>query len=61
VAIPVTPIPGQPEAAVGPLARGYALVVVGLRLVIIAGWAAAVAAAIVFLPPLTPPRTGCPS
>ena len=54
----MTPIPGQPEAAVGPLARGYALVVVGLRLVIIAGWAAAVAAAIVFLPPLNPATDG---
>jgi len=37
---------------VGPLARGYAAVVVGLRLLIIAGWAAGVAAAIIFLPPL---------
>ena len=36
----------------GLLARGYAFVVVGLRRLIIAGWAAAVAAAIVFLPPL---------
>jgi RND superfamily putative drug exporter len=44
--------PGKPKAAVGPLARGYAAVVVGLRLFIIAGWVAAVAAAIVFLPPL---------
>jgi len=34
------------------LARGYAFVVVGLRYFIVAGWAAAVAAAIVFLPPL---------
>jgi RND superfamily putative drug exporter len=44
--------PGKPKAAVGPLARGYAAVVVGLRLLIIAGWAAAIAAAIIFLPPL---------
>jgi len=58
VAILVTPTQGQPEAAVGPLARGYAWVVVGLRLVIIAGWAAAVAAAIVFLPPLNPATGG---
>jgi putative drug exporter of the RND superfamily len=43
---------------VGPLARGYAFVVVSLRLVIIAGWAAAVAAAIVFLPPLNPSTGG---
>jgi putative drug exporter of the RND superfamily len=39
---------------VGLLARGYAFVVVGLRLVIIGGWAAAVVIAIVFLPPLNP-------
>ena len=58
MAILVTPTQGQPEAAVGPLARGYAWVVVGLRLVIIAGWAAAVAAAIVFLPPLNPATGG---
>jgi putative drug exporter of the RND superfamily len=43
---------------VGLLARGYAFVVVGLRLLIIAGWAAAVAAAIVFLPPLNPSTGG---
>jgi putative drug exporter of the RND superfamily len=43
---------------VGPLARGYAFVVVGLRLLVIAGWAAAVAAAIVFLPPLNPSTGG---
>ncbi len=41
-----------PRPASGPLARGYAFVVVGLRYFIVAGWAAAVAAAIVFLPPL---------
>jgi putative drug exporter of the RND superfamily len=41
-------------AAVGLLARSYAFAVVSLRLVIIAGWATAVAAAIVFLPPLNP-------
>jgi RND superfamily putative drug exporter len=40
------------------VARGYAFVVVGLRLLIIAGWAAAVAAAIVFLPPLNPTTGG---
>jgi hypothetical protein len=40
------------------VARGYAFVVVGLRLLIIAGWAAAVAAAIVFLPPLNPSTGG---
>ena len=42
----------------GLLARGYAAVVVSLRLLIIAGWAAAVAAAIVFLPPLNPTTGG---
>jgi len=46
------PVSGEPKAAVGLLARGYAAVVVSLRLLIICGWAAAVAAAIVFLPPL---------
>src|SRR5580693_3310936 len=56
--------PGQPamghkqKAAVGLLARSYAFVVVSLRLLIIAGWAAAVAAAIVFLPPLNPTTSG---
>jgi putative drug exporter of the RND superfamily len=49
---PEQPSPA-PKAAAGLLARGYALVVVSLRLLIIAGWAAAVAAAIVFLPPLS--------
>jgi putative drug exporter of the RND superfamily len=49
---PERPSPA-PKAAAGLLARGYALVVVSLRLLIIAGWAAAVAAAIVFLPPLS--------
>ncbi len=50
--------PGRPKAAVGLLARSYAAVVVSLRLLIIAGWAAAVAAAIVFLPPLNPTTGG---
>jgi len=50
--------PGKPKAAVGLLARSYAAVVVSLRLLIIAGWAAAVAAAIVFLPPLNPTTGG---
>jgi putative drug exporter of the RND superfamily len=54
----VTPMPRQPEPAVGLLARGYAAVVVSLRLLVIAGWAAAVAAAIVFLPPLNPATGG---
>jgi putative drug exporter of the RND superfamily len=48
----------KPKAAVGLLARGYAFVVVSLRLVIIAGWVAAVTAAIVFLPPLNPTTGG---
>jgi hypothetical protein len=55
VTILVTP---REHPAVGPLARGYAFVVVSLRLVIIAGWAAAVASAIVFLPPLNPTTCG---
>ncbi len=42
----------------GLLARSYAAMVVSLRLLIIAGWAAAVAAAIVFLPPLSPGTGG---
>ncbi len=46
--------PGRPRPAAGPLARGYAFVVVSLRWLIIGGWAAAVVAAIVFLPPLNP-------
>src|SRR5579859_5351563 len=54
----VMPTPGQPKAAVGVLARGYAAVVVSLRLLIIAGWVAAVGAAIVFLPPLNPTTGG---
>ncbi|MGH3151726.1 MAG: MMPL family transporter [Streptosporangiaceae bacterium] len=50
--------PSPPQTAAGLLARGYALVVVGLRWFIIAGWAAAVAAAIVFLPPLNAGSSG---
>jgi len=46
--------PGRPRPTVGPLARGYAFLVVSLRWFVIGGWAAAVAAAIVFLPPLNP-------
>jgi len=49
---PEQPSPA-PKAAAGLLARGYALAVVSLRLLIIAGWAAAIAAAIMFLPPLS--------
>ncbi|MGH3409643.1 MAG: hypothetical protein ACRDRJ_45180, partial [Streptosporangiaceae bacterium] len=45
----VTP---RQRPAAGLLARGYAFAVVGLRYFIVGGWAAAVAAAIVFLPPL---------
>jgi putative drug exporter of the RND superfamily len=55
---PYVASPGPPQAAAGLLARGYAFIVVGLRLVIIGGWAAAVAAAIVFLPPLNPTTGG---
>jgi putative drug exporter of the RND superfamily len=46
--------PRRPRPTVGLLARGYAFVVVSLRWLIIGGWAAGVAAAIVFLPPLNP-------
>ena len=42
----------------GLLARAYAFVVVSLRLVIIGGWAVAVTAAMVFLPPLNPTTGG---
>ena len=55
---PGQPASRKPKAAVGLLARGYAAVVISLRLLIIAGWAAAVAAAIVFLPPLNPTTGG---
>jgi RND superfamily putative drug exporter len=50
--------PSPPQAAAGLLARGYAFVVVGLRWFIIAGWIAAVALAIVFLPPLNAGSSG---
>ncbi len=40
------------------MARGYAFVVISLRLLIIAGWAAAITAAIIFLPPLNPTTGG---
>jgi putative drug exporter of the RND superfamily len=49
---PAAPRRIRPTA--GPLARGYAFAVVSLRLLVIGGWAAAVAAAIAFLPPLNP-------
>ena len=42
-----------PQAATGGLARAYAAVVVGLRYVIVAGWIAAVVAAVSSLPVLT--------
>ena len=43
----------SPRAATGGLARAYAAVVVSLRYLIVAGWVAAVAAAVAYLPPLT--------
>jgi putative drug exporter of the RND superfamily len=49
---------GRPRATAGLLARGYAFIVVSLRYLIIGGWAASVAAAIVFLPPLTADSSG---
>jgi RND superfamily putative drug exporter len=43
---------------VGTAARGYALVVVALRYLIIGGWLAALALAVVFLPPLAATSSG---
>jgi RND superfamily putative drug exporter len=43
----------SPRAVTGGLARAYAAVVVSLRYFIVAGWVAAVAAAVAYLPPLT--------
>jgi putative drug exporter of the RND superfamily len=54
----VTPSSAAPKAAVGLSARAYAYVVVSLRLVVIGGWAAAVTAAMIFLPPLNPTTGG---
>jgi putative drug exporter of the RND superfamily len=48
----------RPRPAAGPLARWYAFTVVSLRLLLIGGWAAAVAAAIVYLPPLNVSSAG---
>jgi putative drug exporter of the RND superfamily len=47
-----------PRPAAGPLARWYAFTVVSLRFLLIGGWAAAVAAAIVYLPPLNASSAG---
>jgi putative drug exporter of the RND superfamily len=43
----------SPHAVTGGLARAYAALVVSLRYFIVAGWIAAVVAAVVYLPPLT--------
>ena len=40
----------SPRAVTGGLARAYAAVVVSLRYFIVAGWVAAVAAAVAYLP-----------
>ena len=40
------------------LARSYAFVVVGLRYLIVGGWAAAVVLAVMFLPPLSAASSG---
>jgi putative drug exporter of the RND superfamily len=48
----------QPAPPVSIWARGYAFVVVGLRYVIVGGWAAAVVLAILFLPPLSTASSG---
>jgi RND superfamily putative drug exporter len=52
---PPTPAaaPDLPKPAAGIAARGYAFAVVGLRYLIVGGWAAAVVLAIVFLPALS--------
>jgi putative drug exporter of the RND superfamily len=50
--------PARTRPAAGLLARGYAFVVVSLRYLIIGGWAAGLAAAIVFLPPLSVVSSG---
>jgi len=60
-AVPGAPPAGAPPVAAGLLARGYALMVVGLRWFVVAGWAAGVAAAIVFLPPLNAGSSGLPN
>ena len=43
----------SPRAVTGVLARAYAAFVVSLRYFIVAGWIAAIAAAVAYLPPLT--------
>ena len=48
----------QPGPAVSILGRGYAFVVVGLRYLIVGGWAAAAVLAILFLPPLSATSAG---
>jgi len=47
------PAPDLPKPAAGIAARGYAFTVVGLRYLIVGGWAVAVVLAIVFLPALS--------
>ncbi len=49
---------GRPAPAVGVMPRGYAFIVVALRFFIIGGWIAALALAIVFLPPLAATASG---
>ena len=44
----------SPQAVTGGLARAYAAVVVAIRYLIVAGWIVAVAAAVAYLPVLTP-------
>lgn len=51
-------VPDRPRPVAGVLARAYAFVVVALRYSIIGGWLAALALAIVFLPPLNATTSG---
>ena len=48
----------QSDPVTGIVARGYAFVVVSLRYLIVAGWAAAVVLAVMFLPPLSATSSG---
>src|SRR5579862_7787612 len=49
---------GRPRPLGGALASGYAFVIVALRYFIIAGWIAALALAVHFLPPLNATASG---
>jgi RND superfamily putative drug exporter len=49
---------GRPQPVAGVVPRGYAFIVVALRYFIIGGWIAAIALAVVFLPPLAATASG---